>query len=107
MRPPGAKSLSFVTLALHNCRHNLNICLTMRFLSMRLRSEVKYSNYLLIVLVAVLFYATACLAPFLIFENTATVPSWPPSGIAFALILILGTQVWPGITIGALIAGIM
>ncbi len=74
---------------------------------MRLKSELKYSNDLQIVLIAVLFYASACLAHFLTFENTATFPAWPPSGVAFALILILGRQIWPGITIGALIAGIM
>jgi signal transduction histidine kinase len=34
-------------------------------------------------------------------------PIWPPSGIAFALILLLGRSAWPGIMIGSLMAGLM
>lgn len=74
---------------------------------MKLKSELKHNRDFQIVLVAVLFYASACLGYFLTFDNAAPLPTWPPSGIAFALILLMGRQAWPGITIGSLIANLM
>jgi signal transduction histidine kinase len=44
---------------------------------------------------------------FFAFENTTALPAWPPAGISFALIILLGRSAWPGITIGALVANIM
>src|SRR5690606_31983467 len=44
---------------------------------------------------------------FLSFQDSTALPAWPPSGIAFALILLMGRVTWPGITIGALIANVM
>jgi signal transduction histidine kinase len=32
---------------------------------------------------------------------------WPPSGIALAALLLLGTRVWPGIALGAFLANLM
>ena len=60
-----------------------------------------------IIFMAVAYYLAARIGLFLAFENTNTSPVWPPSGIAFALILLLGYRSWPGITIGALIANIL
>jgi signal transduction histidine kinase len=57
--------------------------------------------------VAILYYAAARLGYFLAFDNSTTLPTWPPSGIGFALILLLGRSSWPGITIGSLVASIM
>jgi len=57
--------------------------------------------------VALLYYVFARLGYFLAFEHTNALPTWPPSGIAFALIILLGRSSWPGITIGALVANIM
>ncbi|MEX2231649.1 MAG: MASE1 domain-containing protein [Cyclobacteriaceae bacterium] len=74
---------------------------------MKLKSELKSNRDLQIVFVAVSFYASACLAYFLKFDNTSALPTWPPSGVAFALILLMGRQAWPGITIGSLIASLM
>lgn len=74
---------------------------------MKFNSELKYNRDFQIVFVAVAFYASACLGYFLMFDNTNTPPTWPPSGIAFALILLLGRQAWPGITIGSLVASLM
>lgn len=79
----------------------------MSFLPMKLKSELKYNRDFQIVFVAVAFYASACLGYFLMFDNTNALPTWPPSGVAFALILLLGRQAWPGITIGSLIASLM
>jgi signal transduction histidine kinase len=56
---------------------------------------------------ALLYYLSARLGYYLIFKNTTALPAWPPSGIAFALIILLGRASWPGITIGALVANLM
>lgn len=74
---------------------------------MTLKYLLKYLPDLKIILVVLLYYASARLGYFLAFENATALPAWPPSGIAFALIILLGRSCWPGITIGALIANIM
>ena len=40
-------------------------------------------------------------------RKTNASPVWPPSGIAFAAILLLGYRVWPGIAIGAFLANMV
>ncbi|HTJ51017.1 MAG TPA: MASE1 domain-containing protein [Cyclobacteriaceae bacterium] len=74
---------------------------------MKLKYLLKYIPDAKIILVALLYYFSARLGYFLAFENTTALPTWPPSGIAFALIILLGRSSWPGITIGSLIANIM
>lgn len=74
---------------------------------MKIKSRLKQNRDLQIVIVAVVFYASASLGHFLTFSDTVELPTWPPSGVAFALILIMGRQAWPGITIGSLISGLM
>jgi len=59
---------------------------------------------LLIGVVALIYYAAARLGLMLAFENTNASPVWPPSGIAFAAILLFGYRVWPGILLGAFVA---
>ena len=68
---------------------------------------LKYNLDLKIILAAVLYYLAAQLGYFLAFKETTALPAWPPSGIAFALVILLGRSSWPGITIGALVANIM
>ncbi|WP_375739897.1 CHASE domain-containing protein [Pseudomonas boanensis] len=51
-----------------------------------------------------IYYAAARLGLVLAFANTNASPVWPPSGIAFAALLLFGYRVWPGITIGAFAA---
>jgi signal transduction histidine kinase len=68
---------------------------------------VRYNPDLKIVLIAFLFYLSAWLGYILTFEGTNALPTWPPSGIAFALIILLGRSAWPGIMIGSLLANIM
>lgn len=68
---------------------------------------LKYDLDLKIILFAVLYYIAARLGYFLSFQDSTALPAWPPSGIAFALILLMGRAVWPGVMIGALIANIM
>lgn len=72
-----------------------------------LKPIVKYGLDLKIVLVAVLYFLSARLGYYLVFDNTNILPTWPPSGFALALLLMLGRRVWPGVTIGALLANIM
>ncbi|MEX1240604.1 MAG: MASE1 domain-containing protein [Cyclobacteriaceae bacterium] len=74
---------------------------------MKLKSELKSNRDFQIILVAVLFHASACLGYFLTFDGATTLPTWPPSGVAFALIILMGRQAWPGITIGSLLANLM
>ncbi len=74
---------------------------------MNLKLPLKYGVDLKIVGVALLYYVFARLGYFLAFEHNNALPTWPPSGIAFALIILLGRSSWPGITIGALVANIM
>lgn len=74
---------------------------------MKLKSELKTNRDFQIILVAILFYTSACLGYFLTFDDAAPLPTWPPSGVAFALIILMGSQAWPGITIGSLMANLM
>src|SRR6185369_3437858 len=74
---------------------------------MNLKLPLKYTVDLKICAIALLCYLFARLGYFLAFEHTTALPTWPPSGIAFALIILLGRSSWPGITIGALVANIM
>lgn len=74
---------------------------------MTIKLPLKYKLDLKIILVAVLYYLSAKLGYYLVFKGTTALPAWPPSGIAFALIILLGRSSWPGITIGALVANIM
>jgi signal transduction histidine kinase len=60
-----------------------------------------------IVLVALLYYLSARLGYFLLFDDSNFLTAWPPSGVGFAMVLIFGRSTWPGITIGALLSNIL
>ena len=64
-------------------------------------------SWRLIALVAVVYYAAARLGLLLAFPNTNSSPVWPPSGIAFAAVLMLGYRVWPGIMLAAFLANFL
>jgi signal transduction histidine kinase/CheY-like chemotaxis protein/integral membrane sensor domain MASE1 len=54
-----------------------------------------------------LCYALIARASLLLaFAHTNATPVWPPSGIAFAAILLMGYRAWPAIFIGALAANL-
>ncbi len=74
---------------------------------MQIKLPLKYSLDVKIIFVALLYYFAARLGYLFAFENTTALPAWPPSGIAFALVILLGRSTWPGITIGSLVANIM
>lgn len=69
--------------------------------------SLRQSHDLKIIGVAVSYYLAARLGYYLAFENTTSLPTWPPSGVAFALTLLFGRSVWPGIMIGSLVANIL
>jgi signal transduction histidine kinase len=72
-----------------------------------IKLPLKYIADFKIVVIAVLYYLSAQLGHNLAFPETNSLPTWPPSGVAFALIILLGRSSWPGITIGALIGNLL
>lgn len=63
-------------------------------------------HYLKIAVVAAVYYVTARLSLTLAFEKTNASPVWPPSGIAFAAVLLAGSRIWPGILAGSVLANV-
>lgn len=59
-----------------------------------------------ILVVTLTYYVAARLGLVLAFQKTNASPVWPPSGIAFAFVLLRGYRVWPGILIGAFLANV-
>jgi signal transduction histidine kinase len=74
---------------------------------MKIKPVLQYMPDFKIVLAVLLYFLSARLGYFLAFPETTALPAWPPSGVAFALIILLGRAAWPGIAIGALIANLM
>lgn len=64
-------------------------------------------NIGLIAVVALVYLIAARLSLFLAFEKTNASPVWPPSGIAFAALVLWGPRVWPGVWIGAFAANLL
>ncbi|MET8947119.1 MASE1 domain-containing protein [Streptomyces sp. NPDC004542] len=56
--------------------------------------------------VAALYYGSARLGLMQQLVRGQVTPLWPPTGIALAGLLLRGPRVWPGITIGALLANL-
>ena len=54
-----------------------------------------------IVLLAAVYFTAAKASLLLAIPPGYATPVWPPSGIALAAILLLGTRIWPGIWLGA------
>lgn len=73
------------------------------------RSEMKgVAVYLLkIILLAVVYHLSARLGLRMAYVQINTSPVWPPSGIALAALLILGSGVWPGISLGVFIGSLI
>jgi len=61
------------------------------------------NNDLKIIVVAALYVISAHVGFLLKFNDINALPIWPPTGVAFALMLLLGYRIWPGIFIGSLI----
>ncbi|MQA18250.1 CHASE domain-containing protein [Rugamonas rivuli] len=61
---------------------------------------------LALVLLTVCYYLVANASLMLAFAHTNATPVWPPSGIAFAAVLLMGYRAWPAILVGALAANL-
>lgn len=64
-------------------------------------------NILWILLVAAIYFLLARISLQLAFESSNATPVWPPSGFAFAVVLLLGVRVAPGIMMGAFAANLV
>jgi len=60
-----------------------------------------------IIFFAIVYYVVARLSLFFAFQNTNASPLWPPSGIAFAVLLRRGLRLWPAVFLGAFYANIV
>src|SRR2546425_13319340 len=58
----------------------------------------------LILIVAGVYFLAAKLGLSLAFLNASVSPVWPPTGVAIALVFLLGYRSAPGVLLGALIA---
>lgn len=65
-------------------------------------------DYVLKVLfTACMYFLLAWLSLSLQFDSSNATPVWPPAGLAFALVLLWGNRIFPGILIGAFAANFM
>lgn len=71
---------------------------------MKLIEKVRQSLDFKIIAVVLLYSLSAQVGLWLSFPETSLVALWPPSGLALALILLIGYRIWPAIMIGSLIA---
>ncbi len=74
--------------------------------------RLPYSTYstkwvIEVIAIAIIYYGAARLSLLLSFQHTNASPVWPPSGIALAMILLLGYRIWPGIMIGAFVVNVV
>jgi PAS domain S-box-containing protein len=58
-------------------------------------------------LTAGVYFVLARLSLLLQFQSSNATPVWPPSGFAFAIILLLGYRIVPGIMLGAFVANVL
>src|SRR5689334_4212139 len=79
----------------------------LRVIEVTCRMDSRRFSYLVMVLALAAIYCAAAkigLSLALIAEQVS--PVWPPSGIALAAILLLGSRAWPGIAAGAFLANV-
>ena len=56
---------------------------------------------------AAVYFAAAKLGFTMAFVAEQVTVVWPPTGIAFAAVVLFGVRVWPGILLGAFLANVM
>ncbi len=71
------------------------------------RQNIWFRYFLQILFVATVYFILARLSLSLQFERSNATPVWPPSGFAFAMILLWGIRVSPGILFGAFAANLI
>src|SRR5258708_7186688 len=65
------------------------------------QSTIRY--LLKILLLSFIYYITGGYGLNLGAVSTFATPVWPPTGIAFAALLLFGLELWPGVALGAFI----
>jgi signal transduction histidine kinase len=75
------------------------------FHSSRIKTALFYLLKILILAVAIHLAARLGLSMAYVQANTS--PVWPPAGIALAALLLLGPEMWPGITLGVLLGSLL
>src|SRR4051794_38502780 len=56
--------------------------------------------------VVLLYFLGAKLGLSLAFKNGSVSPVWPPTGVALAVLLLLGPSFWPAVLIGAFLSNL-
>src|SRR5205807_1054178 len=69
-------------------------------------SRWRLADLPVLLLLAALYVAAAKLGLKLALVHASATAVWPPTGIALAALLLLGTRLWPGIFIGAFVANV-
>ena len=59
-----------------------------------------------IALLTLCYYLAARAGLLLAFNQSNATPVWPPSGIAYGAVLLMGYRVWPGVLLGAFLANV-
>ena len=67
----------------------------------RLAFDADLQNLAWIAAVAIIYYVAGKLGLYFASFTASSTSVWPPTGIAFAAMLLLGYQIWPGIFLGA------
>ena len=69
-------------------------------------SGADLENLAWIAAVAIIYYAAGKLGLYFASFTASSTSVWPPTGIAFAAMLLLGYQIWPGIFLGAFLVNL-
>ena len=70
-----------------------------------IRTPVQY--FIRIFIIAAGYFILARFSLFLSYQHSNASPVWPPSGFAFAMILLFGYRIVPGILVGAFAANLV
>ena len=60
-----------------------------------------------VALLAAAYWATAWIGLHYVTIGHSVSLVWPPAGVAFAALVLVGPRIWPGVTIGAFLANVM
>ena len=68
----------------------------------------RIGSYLLkVIALAVIYHLAARLGLSMAYVQANTSPVWPPTGISIAALLLFGTHLWPGVSLGVLLGSLL
>ena len=70
------------------------------------RQEDQRKNLLLIGMLTLVYFFAGKLGLSMAFVHPSSTAVWPPTGIALAALLLLGTDLWPGVFLGAFLVNV-